>query len=283
LTIPVGHVCYVTQVYGTAALSGHHDAAGLTRSRYRRTNIDAVHLAGGRQFPCLQPGVGTAQRHRYLTGGHTTGHHARGVERHPYLARFAAHHEGVRHLRHRAHFVLQVQRYVAECVGIVGGAVEGECHYRHVVYGVCLYERRKRAVRRLVHGTGQAGLHARYAPLLVLAHLEANGDHGVAVARAGVDVVHAGQLQHPLLYGTGKEVLGLTRTHPRHGDHHIDHRDRYLRLLLTRRTHQPDCAHREGREGYERGEPGAEEGLRYSSGDSHGQTISPVAAAARPA
>src|SRR5690606_3283361 len=154
----------------------------------------------------------------------------------------------------------------------------------HVVNGMCLHQRWHCAIGHLVHRAGQLRVHSRDAPLLVFAHLEAHGYHGIAVSGAGVYVIHARKLEHALLHGARQQVLCLTRTHAGHGDHHVYHGNRDLWLFLARGAHQPDCSYRKRRERHQRREPRADESLCYSSCDAHLQFLSllEVADAAAP-
>ncbi len=188
--------------------------------------------------------------------------------------RLPTHHEALRHVGNRADLILEMDGDLPEHVRIVHLRVERQREHRHVVNGVRLDEQRQRTRRRLITRTGELCLHARHASLLIFAHLESHRHDRISVAGHRVHVIHAGELEHPLLDRPREEILGLPGSGARERGDDVDHRHGDLRLLLSRRRQNREEPDRQRCEGDERSELRAQKRLRDLAGEPHRQSLS---------
>ncbi len=270
----LAHRRHVAHHHRDATARAHHDLTHLGGGRERRTDVDAVDGVRAGELAGLQSRVGLLEHLGHLAGSHPERREARGLERHRQLQRMPPGDRGLGHVGHGPDLILEVHGDLPQLVARIARRREREREDRDVVDRVRRDQRRKRAGRRLVHRRLQLGLHLRDAPLLILADLEAHRHQRVSLPRHRVDVLHAGDLPHATFDRPGEQVLDLARSRTGKRRHHVDHRDRDLRLFFARCCHDAEESHDQRCQRDQRRQLGLQEGLGDATGDAHEVTPS---------
>jgi hypothetical protein len=120
----------------------------------------------------------------------------------------------------------------------MGAAMERQRQHRHIVDGLRLDQRTRRAEGDAVKIRLQLLVQLDQRLFDVVPHLEANNRHARTIATGRIDILDAGNLPQQLFHRPRDTVLELLHRGPRHRHEHIDHRDLDLGLFFPRQQHR---------------------------------------------
>ncbi len=243
----VHHVGDVGEIDRLGAGGPHHQGAHLFRRAQEGAGLDQHLLAVALEAPRRGRRVLGPDRLSDGRGIEPVARQALGVEAHPHGSRLAAEQGRLRDVGELVHLAPELGRDLAQAIGVVAVAPQGEREDRDVVDGAQLDQREPRPRRHLVETGGDLLVDLDQALLEIVPHQEAHGHQGAVRARSRVDVLDPRDLPHSLLEGHRHPVLHFLWGGAGHGHEEVDDGDDDLRLLLARR--QADRQHPQGEGG----------------------------------